>query len=104
MDFVLAKYAGLIKKGPSQGTVRMLSVKLAKEAIFGEEVMVKCTPGGNRELPALPTKEMYELKKIVLSQFPHYWKCLHEFEGTWRKCRDSIEQACKRERRKALLS
>ena len=38
-------------------------MKLAKEAIFGEEIMRKCTPGGTRELPGLPRKELYEIKK-----------------------------------------
>ena len=78
----------------------MLTVKLAKEAVFGEEVMRRCTPGGTRELPALPSMELYELKRTVLAQFPHYWNCLHDFEGVWKKCRDSLEQACKRARRK----
>ena len=72
----------------------MLTVKLAKEAVFGEEVMSRCTSGGTRELPGLPSEELYELKKTVLKQYPQYWKCLHDFEGVWKKCRDSLEQAC----------
>ena len=43
-------------------------------------------PGGTRGLPGLLCKELYELKKVVLSQYPQYWKCLHEFEGVWKKC------------------
>ena len=100
VEGVLAKYAALLSKGTSESNIRMLSVKLAKEAIFGEDVMVRCTPGGTRELPGLPTRELYELKKVLLSQFPQYWRCLHVFEAIWKKCRDAIEQACKRERRK----
>ena len=101
VDAVLKKYGHLIKNGASEGNVRMLTVKLAKEAIFGEEVMRRCTPGGTRELPGLPVKELYELKKVTLAQYPQYWKCLHVFEGIWKSCRDSLEQACKRARRKA---
>lgn len=100
VQFVLSKNAGLIGKGASESNMRMLSVKLAKEALFGEDVMVRCTPGGTRDLPGLPTTELFELKKVLLSQFPQYWKCLHVFEAIWKKCRDAIEQACKRERRK----
>ena len=93
----------LDKKGSSEGNIRTLSVKLAKEAVFGMEVMVRCTPGGTCELPGLPTRWLVLLKKMILSQFPQYWKCLHVFEGIWKKCRDSIKQACKRERKNVLL-
>ena len=77
MDSILREYAGFVRRGASEGNITMLTVKLAKEAVFGEEVMVRCTPGGSRDLPGLPTKELYHLKKIVLSQFPQHWKCLH---------------------------
>ena len=42
-----------------------LSQKLAKEAIFGVEIMKRCTPGGTKELPALPKEEMFTLKKAI---------------------------------------
>ena len=44
----------------------MLTVKLGKEAVFGVEVMRRCTPGETRELPALPHAELYEMKRVVL--------------------------------------
>ena len=100
MEYVLQKYRHLIKPGAGTKNVSSLSVKLAKEAIFGEGVMKKCTPGGTRELPGLPRRELYTLKKILLQQFPRYWECLHDFIEVWKKCRGSIEQACKRERNK----
>ena len=82
---VLDKYSHLIKKGATIRNIRMLSIKLAKEAIFGADVMARCTPGGTREYPGLPRKELYELKKIALEQYPQYWNCLHIFEDvcTW---------------------
>ena len=43
----------------------MLTIKLAKEAVFGEVVMRRCIPGGTRELTALPSMELYELKRAV---------------------------------------
>ena len=39
-DIVLEKYSNLITSGHSEGNIRMLAVKLAKEAIFGEEEKV----------------------------------------------------------------
>ena len=68
MEVVLNNYSHLIKKEASVKNIRMLSVKLAKEAVFGLDVMARCTPGGTRDLPALPSTEMYELKKLVLKQ------------------------------------
>ena len=77
--------------------ISMLCVKLAKKAIFGEEV-IRCMPGGTHDMPGLPAKKLYDL----LMQYPQYWQCLHEFEGVWKRCRDSIEQACKREMKRAF--
>ena len=42
IDVVLKKYDGLVRSGPSEGNVQMLTVKLAKEAMFGVDVMRKC--------------------------------------------------------------
>ena len=73
-----------------------LCQKLAKEAIFGKDVMKKCTPAGSREYPALPQAELYELKKIMYSQFPRFNSCPGAFESVWKKCMVAVEQACKR--------
>ena len=86
VELVLKKYDSLIRSGPSEGNIRMLAVKLAKEAIFGEGVMGMCTPGGTHDLLALPNIELYNLKRILLGQYPQYWKSLHDFEGVWKKC------------------
>ena len=64
--------------------------------------MATCTPGGTRDLLGLPLYELYELKKITLKQYLTYWKCLPSFEEVWKECQEAIEQACKRERYKAL--
>ena len=78
---VVKKYDNLIKSGHSQGNVRILAVKLAKEAILREEVMRRCTPGDTRDLPGLPHMELYDLKRVVLALYPQYWNCIHDFEG-----------------------
>lgn len=87
VEDVLKKNGHLRAKGSSESNVRHLCVKLAKEAIFGDDILVRCTPGGTREL--------YELKKIILQQLPQYWKCRHLFAATWKKCRDTLDQGCK---------
>ena len=73
-----------------------LACKLAQEALFGEEVMKECTPIGNRDLPALPQKELRELKKVMFMQYPQYWKTAVEFEPVWKKCLEAVQQLCKR--------
>lgn len=80
-----------------------LASKLAKEAIFGEEVMAKCTVKGHRNYPALPSDKLAELKRTLLTQFPDYWQNPAEFETIWSNCEDSIGQACKHIRKKLNL-
>jgi hypothetical protein len=73
-----------------------LAQKLAKEAYFGETVMVQCTVAGERDLPGLPELELKQLKSTLLSLFPQYWRSPFEFEAQWRHAEESIGQACKR--------
>ena len=48
-----------------------LAVKLARDAIFGEEVMLQITLiGGRGGFKALPAEGMAKLKHILLLQFP----------------------------------
>lgn len=76
--------------------VSTLAVKIARDAVFGESVMRKCTAMGSRELPGLPRKELFEVKKALFDLFPSYWKSSEEFESVWATCIESIGQACKR--------
>jgi hypothetical protein len=73
-----------------------LAVKIAKDAVFGEALMKKCTTMGVRQLPGLPRKELYDIKKAIFDLFPSFWKNLEEFEGVWAICVDAIGQLCKR--------
>jgi len=91
-DVVIKKYLKL--KGVSKAST--LTVKLAKEAIFGENVMKQCTVAGTREHPGLPFDELRELKQEVFKQFPQYWRTPVEFEDIWKLCFDALGQACKR--------
>lgn len=76
-----------------------LAVKLAREAIFGDDVLAKCTPGGSRELPALPNDELNLLKEEMFEQFSQYWSNPVEFEAVWSICFNAVGQACKRLRK-----
>ena len=68
-------------------------MKLAREAMFGNDVMVKCTVMGEREHPRLPAAELYELKRVIFQQFPKLWMSKHEFEPLWKGCVDAMGQA-----------
>ena len=80
-----------------QGKIGELSVKLAKEAYFGEDIMRRCTVMGQRERPGLPPQILSELKKFLfgLDKFRDCWTDPALFEGHWAKCVDSINHACK---------
>ena len=89
---VLLKYPKL--KGESKAGT--LAVKLAREALFGDAVLAKCTPFGNREQPALPTNELNRLKEELFQLFPQYLPNPAEFESLWRVCTEAVGQVCKR--------
>ena len=57
------------------GTIAQL---LARESFFGEDVMAQCTPQGSRFQPALPCKELLELKKVLVTKLP---ECHAGFEA-----------------------
>ena len=87
---VLTKYNKLKCRAPT------LAMHLAREAFFGEDVMERCTPNGNRDLPGLPRDELYQLKIEMFRLFPKYWAAPQGFEALWATCMTSIEQCCKR--------
>ena len=92
----------VIQSNPSlmcPSKVPTLTLKLAKESFFGEEVMARCTVAGSRELPALPATELNHLKSMLLTLLPQYWRSPHEFEPVWNLCTSSIGQGCNRLRR-----
>ena len=76
-----------------------LAVKLAREAIFGEDVMARCTVAGERGLPGLPTAELQQLKQVLFMQFP---VAPQEFESLWKTSAAAVGQACKRLRSKTV--
>ena len=97
VDDVLSRY----QKFKCESKIGTLAVKLAREVFFGEEVMVKCTVVGCRNLPALPSLELSQLKDILFKQFPAYWRNPMGFEHLWATCICSINQCCKMLRQNA---
>ena len=96
---VFRKYPGLI----CESKIGTLATKLAKEAFFGEDVLIQCTVVGERDYPGLPVEELMQLKHAVFMQFPQIWNSPQEFEPLWKKCQASIGQACKRLRTNAKV-
>ena len=95
---VLAKHPKL----RCESKVATLAVKLAREALFGDDVLSRCTVSGERAYPGLPVDKVNELKAAIFQQFPQYWTTKHEFEPLWKSCMESVGQACKRLRSKQL--
>lgn len=89
---VIRKYPGLVY----ECKIGTLATKLAKEAFFGDDVLIQCTVSGERDYPGLPVEELMQLKHAVYMQFPQYWNSPQEFEPLWTKCKAAIGQACKR--------
>ena len=95
VDAILSKFSKL----RCESKVGTLAIKLAKEALFGDKVLIKYTVG-ERGLPGLLAAELIELKKILFREFPQLWASQHEFEALWKVSVDSLGQACKRLRHK----
>ena len=81
-----------------------LSVKLAREAFFGDTVMAKCTPRGWKDMPALPHKELSNLKMLLFKTYQSFWTTPEIFEKKWIAAQDGIGQCCKRLRKKSVIT
>ena len=92
---VLQKYSYLRTECKSGALI----VKLAREAIFGDLVLKRCTPRGWKDLPALPQTELNQLKASLYGQFPRFWSCPEQFERLWSTAQEALAQACKHLRR-----
>ena len=93
----------IIRKYPNYQTVSRigtLAQRLAQESYFGDDVLEKCTVMGCRDSPALPIKELNDLKQKIFSLFPQFWNNAAQFESVWVSCSNAIGQRCKRVNRK----
>lgn len=93
MDQVLAKYPKLCNKR----SVTRLAVKLAKESVFGLQIMEESTPLGTQTLKKLQEDKLLKIKDTTRTFFPPSENPA-EFEMTWKACIESISQAYKHER------
>lgn len=73
-----------------------LAIKLAREAFFGKEIMARCTVRGTGTYHALPQDTLEEMRQFIFRlSFPRHLTSRIEFEDVWRKCVESVGQACK---------
>ena len=84
----------------SEEKMTLLAIKLARE-VLGMRSR-QCTPKGWKDCPALPQKELNDLKKSIFNTFPRFWSQPQHFEKAWVKIQEALAQACKRLRRKFL--
>ena len=92
---VLAKFPKL--RGVTK--VGQLSVKLAREAFFGTDIMRHCTVYGCGSCHPLPHKELLELKAVIKDVFK-FTHTEEEFELLWKNsCEAAIGHACSSLRR-----
>ena len=98
MADVVKENAELLRYEGKMGTMAGI---LAKEAFFGEDVMLQCTAKGYGDKPGLPGAELLQLKDQMQKLYPHFMHSPAEFEEKWVKICDALSQACKRLRRKA---
>ena len=95
---LLVSPSAVIEKYPTYITpsrLPPLARKLAEKSYFGVSVLKLCTVSGCREVPALPLKELNELKSFLFSLLPQFWTNPVEFETVWVRCTVSIGQLCK---------
>ena len=89
----------VIRKYPSYhciNCVPTLAQRLASQSYFGDDVMGRCTVMGCRDSPALPLRELNNLKLKLFLLFPQFWANPLDFEEIWTRCTIAIGQRCKR--------
>ena len=88
----------IINKYPAYRTpsrIPTLARKLAEHSYFGVAVLKQCTIAGYRDEPALPIRELNDLKSQIFDLLPQFWTNPLEFEPVWTDCTVSIGQLCK---------
>ena len=89
---VVDKYPYFLKRSK----LSRLTVRLAKESFFGEDIMERCTVAGAGPHHALPPTVLTDLKNFMRDlACPHYVNTRASFEIFWKNCLISLGQACK---------
>ena len=50
--------------------VNTFAARIARDDVYGENLMKKCTALGGRELPGLPRNELFKIKKTIFDLLP----------------------------------
>lgn len=91
--------------GKDIATLRSLTVALARDAIFGRDVLAKCSLSGRKGTGVLCNEKVHYIKQLVHSRVPN--KSIVDFENIWSMCRLSLSKSCQTIRnhtRKKILS
>ena len=91
-DVVIQKFSSY----QSVNRVPTLAQRLASQSYFGDDVLGRCTVMGCRNSPALPLRELNNLKQKLFLLFPQFWANPVDFEEVWTRCAAAIGQRCKR--------
>jgi hypothetical protein len=91
IESVIAKYPNL----HCEKNATRMAVKLAREAVFGIDVLAQCTPLGNASFRALPNDGLRAIKSAICDLLPYGRSNQIEIEKTWKACQNAIGQACK---------
>ena len=59
-----------------------LAQQIAREAVFGYEVMKQRTPLGSREYKALPQSGIWKVKCAIFAEYFQFWDSPEGFEET----------------------
>lgn len=86
------------------GSTSRFALKLAREAVIGEAVIIRCTPYGKSYYPGLPVDSLYTIKQVILNNFPQFWDKLEDFEKEWVKCVKGIERYASKLRRNSRVT
>ena len=79
-------------KGKDVSTLRVLTVALAREAIFGRKEMARSSLSGRKNTALLDSQKLDYIKTLVRSRVSE--KSQVEFEAIWTLCRSSLSKSC----------
>ena len=87
IDSILREY-----QGEQVPTLRLLAVALARDGIFGREVLAKNSLSGRKGTGVLDQAKLEYIKTLVRTRVPK--KSDVEFEYIWSLCRGSLSKCC----------
>ena len=81
-----------------------LACKLARECVFGEEVMGQSSVLGHRGRKALPVEGVNLIKSTILQhKYPAMMMESETYKSIWKCCTDALNHACSKIRRQKKI-